>query len=304
MQLNDPNNQSFLQEGYISCSDVSSLSDDFSSGDEIEEEVDNREASQSLPNSSSLLEIHRMSNDMKFQYAGMVMNALNSGDFIRIQNFLRTYMNPQCSFLTVYDIDSSHGLPPQVWGTTPKMYSYYFLGIYAMCPDLIFSMKSAKVVTSPYWSGTKIVMDIVSSGTKLLDLHLGDWVPQYRQYFNNMNRSASGGEREQSEEGEVGEGGEVNGGEGGDIRSNGDCSQSSTSLERKRIRLNRNRTLNDHYIPENYLEQLIRRSPINPLKPYIEFTGSLTLYLSEEHHMQHVHLQMNHNLNARPRYSS
>lgn len=142
-------------------------------------------------------------NDIRRFYASMFINALNSGDFDNIQNYLNTFVAPICNFVSDNQTAIAFGLPLPSVVTGPRLMAHYLLGCFVMSPDLVVSLLSNRIVTFSGQQGSHIVLEVEYKCTKIQDLTLQQWVPQqdsllglYRAYSNNLVRfpsAATGG---------------------------------------------------------------------------------------------------------------
>ena len=116
-------------------------------------------------------------NDIRRYFANMLMNTLNSGEFIHAQNFFQTFMTPTCRFSTTQILPAEVQLPLQVGGHGPAVFAHYFLGLHMMFPDIILTMTNPRVVTFGQSNCTRIVADLECNYTKTSHIPLDLWIP-------------------------------------------------------------------------------------------------------------------------------
>ena len=116
-------------------------------------------------------------NDIRRYFANMLMNTLNSGEFIHAQNFFQTFMTPTCRFSTTQILPAEVQLPLQVGGQGPAVFAHYFLGLHMMFPDIILTMTNPRVVTFGQSNCTRIVADLECNYTKTSHIPLDLWIP-------------------------------------------------------------------------------------------------------------------------------
>ena len=118
------------------------------------------------------------SNDIRHNFARMFMNSLNTGDFMHVQNFLKSYMTQSCKMVAHHYVrDRSLKFPPLVVTYGARHFSHHLMGYHIQYPDLIMTMTDCRVITHPNWLGTKVEMDITTSSTKMCSLDVEYWVP-------------------------------------------------------------------------------------------------------------------------------
>lgn len=118
------------------------------------------------------------SNDIRHNFARMFMNTFNSGDFIHVQNFLKSYMTQSCKVVAQHFVrDRSLKFPPLVVTYGARQFSHHLMGHHIQYPDLIMSMTDCRVITHPNWLGTKVEIDMGTCCTKMCSLSVDDWVP-------------------------------------------------------------------------------------------------------------------------------
>ena len=118
------------------------------------------------------------SNDIRHNFARMFMNTFNSGDFVHVQNFLRSYMTRSCKVVAQHYIqDSGLKYPPLISTIGSRQFSHHLMGQFTQYPDTIMSMTDCRVITHPNWLGTKVEIDITTSSTKMCSLAYEYWVP-------------------------------------------------------------------------------------------------------------------------------
>ena len=140
--------------------------------DEILQELDQHSCELTLPTTRIF------SNDIRHNFARMFMNTFNSGDFIHVQNFLKSYMTQSCKVVAQHFVrDRSLKFPPLVVTYGARQFSHHLMGHHIQYPDLIMSMTDCRVITHPNWLGTKVEIDMGTCCTKMCSLSVDDWVP-------------------------------------------------------------------------------------------------------------------------------
>jgi hypothetical protein len=142
-------------------------------------EEDDSESNQSVQSCGlqKLEKPHILKNDIRRYYSLMYMNTMNSADFTHIQNYLHTFMTGRCTFQVDYQSDYRLNMPPIVASASPRMFAHFLLGTGVMFPDMVTYFRSTKLITSPAWTGTKVVMEVETPGTKVCELPVSAWLP-------------------------------------------------------------------------------------------------------------------------------
>jgi hypothetical protein len=147
-----------------------------------------------------------MRNDIRWSYPQMFMNAVNSGDFVKMASFFHTFMTKPCKFIVDHEIDPCFSIPHRLLVQGPKLMAHYLQGAFVIFPDLVLTMTGSRIVSSRGWTGSKIIIDLELKSTKLYDLSLEPWVPQvkYLARYQERNKSSSGiADARVLEEGEI-----------------------------------------------------------------------------------------------------
>jgi len=116
-------------------------------------------------------------NDIRRFFANMFMNTVNSADFHRTEDFFRTFMTKQCSFVSQQQLSQEFRVPNALYTIGSRQFAHYLLGCFVMYPDMVLRMTDAQVITSNTWAGTKIIMNVEYHLTKTHDIPVECWVP-------------------------------------------------------------------------------------------------------------------------------
>jgi hypothetical protein len=185
----------------------------------------------------------------------MYMNTMNSSDFTHIQNYLHTFMTGRCSFQANYQSDAALNMPQIVTSTSPRMFAHFLLGGSVMFPDTFAFYRSTKLITSPAWTGTKVVIEVEVHSTKVCQLPLAQWLPAEETGAGTLNDSTAPLGKKHS---------------------------------RKRRKTTAWEVINPAHISSGYLDTLYKQAiPLATPLPTVS-TGTVTMMLDENCYIQHM----------------
>jgi len=118
-----------------------------------------------------------LKNDIRRCFAKMFINTINAGEFENMQQFVHTFMLPDCPFGLKVVMADNFGLPAVLHSVGPRMHVHYLLGGFVMFPDMVLTMGDSQIVTSNVWTGTKIVIPIDCRMTKTHHIPAECWIP-------------------------------------------------------------------------------------------------------------------------------
>jgi len=219
-------------------------------------------------------------NDIRRYFSNMFMNTVNSADFHRTEDFFRTFMANDCTFVSQQELGSEFRVPSALHTVGPRLFAHYLLGCFVMYPDMALSMSDTKIVTSSTWTGTKIVMQVEYKLTKTCDIPLECWVPPAtalsRVYsastIVNMVSAIRAAPQGRGKKNVT-------------PTSTGDFAE---KVPRKRGRPPQLEDTPRMYIPERYIKAL-QDGAVNLLSPCkLHVKGEFVLFLDERHLIQHA----------------
>lgn len=118
-----------------------------------------------------------LKNDIRRCFAKMFVNTINAGEFDKMQEFVHTFMLPDCPFGLKVIMADNFGLPAVLRSVGPRMHVHYLLGGFVMYPDMVLSMGDSQIITSNVWTGTRIVIPFDCRMTKTHHIPAECWVP-------------------------------------------------------------------------------------------------------------------------------
>ena len=116
-------------------------------------------------------------NDIRRYIPGMLVNAINSGDFNLIQSFLFEYFPITGIFIAQSDLTSKFQIPPIITLVGPQLLTHYFLGLHIMFPDIVMHLHNSRIITYTSVEGSQIVMGVEFVMTKMAHLPIEVWIP-------------------------------------------------------------------------------------------------------------------------------
>lgn len=160
----------------VESSFVTSAASEFS--EQVADESD--ESSQKRPRrmeSRSLMAPKVMKNDIRRSFANMFFNAINCGDFQKVQDFAGAFILPTCPFFAA-TLGAAEDAPPSVlYGLGPRAHIHYLLGCFVMFPDMVATVGDVQIITSNQFEGTKIVIPWDCRMTKTHHIPTECWIP-------------------------------------------------------------------------------------------------------------------------------
>ena len=117
-------------------------------------------------------------NDIRRYFGKMLVNTLNSGDFLLIQDFFHTFLTKRCRFeRIIHNLPVEFYMPKQMGGNGPLQFAHFFLGIQTMFPDMALTIHGNRIVTFSHSKLTKIVLDLECQSTKTVHIPYELWIP-------------------------------------------------------------------------------------------------------------------------------
>lgn len=132
---------------------------------------------------------HSSLNDVRRHYARMFTNCVNSSDLSNVDSYFNTFMSGPCKIVVNHRVNANYGIPIHMDAVGPRMFAHYLLGCYVTFPDLVIKLNDSKIITSKGWKGTKIVMEVEAHCTKIYDLPQFKWdapVDELSCLYQNM----------------------------------------------------------------------------------------------------------------------
>lgn len=219
-------------------------------------------------------------NDIRRFFSSMFMNTVNSADFHRTEDFFRTFMTNDCTFVSQQELGSEFRVPKALHAVGPRLFAHYLLGCFVMYPDMALSMTDTKIVTSSNWTGTKIVMQVEYKLTKTCDIPVECWIPpadtlgklysvdSLSGMMSAMQLTGKGNRRKCATPTKIGE--------------------QAPKTPRKRGRPPQLEDVSRTYIPERYIKAL-QDGAVNMSQPHkLHVKGEFILLLDERHLIQHA----------------
>ena len=115
--------------------------------------------------------------DMRLNFVGRFMSAINSGDMNEIEDFSRTFIRPDAPLNIRFQNDEAFCIPKCLCGIGPRAHILYMLGCFVMFPDLVVRMGRTQLITSKCWRGTKIILPWQCLMTKTYHIPDAWWIP-------------------------------------------------------------------------------------------------------------------------------
>eukprot|EP01032_Pedospumella_encystans_P019968 gene19968-22698_t len=233
-------------------------------------------------------------NDIRRFFANMFMNTVNSADFHRTEDFFRTFMASQCSFVSQQQLSQEFRVPNALHTVGARQFAHYLLGCFVMYPDMCLSMTDAQVITSNAWAGTKIIMNVEYHLTKTHDIPVECWVPPtpsldrvYKETsLEGMMAAVHLSAAEEAEKEQFSFPSAAN-----SIKTSTPASTGVVKKMRKRRRRCDIEAAAKAYIPESYVG-ILQRNAIRMDEPRKLFVkGEFTLFLDEKNQIQHAVLK-------------
>lgn len=221
-----------------------------------------------------------MKNDIRRSFAKMYLNAINCGDFQKLQDFSQTFILPSCQFSASLRAKEEFRLPTNLYGVGPRTLIHHLLGCFVMFPDMVLTMGDVQIVTSNSWAGTKIVIPYECKFTKTHHIPTECWLPPPDKVEKMYE--------ETSLEGMMA------------VLSVEDASKSKPRSEdllantqvvpKKRKRSPPKLTSSDQ-VPDSYAEKLLSGATPVPQTPALLAKGTYTILLDESNHVQNILLE-------------
>lgn len=226
-----------------------------------------------------------MKNDIRRSFAKMYLNAINCGDFQRLQDFSSTFVLPTCQFNATLCAKEEFRLPTFLQGVGPRTPVHHLLGCFVMFPDMVLTMGDTKVVTSNCWAGTQVVIPFDCRFTKTHHIPTECWIPppeQVEQMYaepsvERMMAALSVQDTQSSTDDST--------------YSPTKSTMSSTAhiamLAKKRKRAGL--TPYDQ-VPPSYADTLLAGAVVVPEVPKLYAKGTYVIHLDERHHVERITL--------------
>ncbi len=115
--------------------------------------------------------------DMRLNFIRRFMSALNSGDIAEVEDFSRTFIRHDAPLNIWFQNEEAFCIPKYLCGIGPRAHILYMLGCFTMFPDLVVRMGQTQLITSKYWTGTKIILPWQCLMTKTHHISEAWWIP-------------------------------------------------------------------------------------------------------------------------------